>query len=178
MSLEAAIAANTAAIEKQTNAIERLIASGDEGRKTLLTAFAQNGASTSTAPTATAEAPAADEKPKTTTKPKVEKPAAKTEEKSESAEITVETLDAKFRPWLAEFDKGHPERTARQAKFKEILGKLGAEKMSAIEDAGKLAKLDNWFETKAKTWDEGHGVGRFAADPEPAGDEAGDEDDL
>lgn len=165
MSLEAAIEKNTAMLEKHAALLEQLLSKTG--------ATAAPAASTK----AEAAAPAAEDKPKPT-KPKAEKPAAetKTETKAEAPEITVETLDAKFRPWLAEFEKGHPERVARQAKFKEILGKLGAEKMSAIEDAGKLAKLDNWFETKAKTWDEGHGVGRFAADPEEGGDEGGDDD--
>ena len=170
MALEEIIAANTAVTEK-------LIAATDRQTAILEKLLAGGAKNTAAAPAdkADAAAPTAEEKPKATGK----KTAAKTEEKSEAAEVTVETLDAKFRPWLGEFAKDHPETAARKAKFKEILGKLGAAKMSEIEDAAKLGKLDNWFETKTKTWDEGHGVGRFAADPEADGaEDAGDEDEL
>ena len=166
MALEEIIAANTAAVEKQTAILEKLLSAG-----------AKNTAAAATAPTTTA--PAAEDKPKATTKPKADaKPKTETETKAD-AEITVVTLDGKFRPWLAEFEKDHPETAARKAKFKEILGKLGTPKMSEITDPAKLGKLDNWFETKAKVWDEGHGVGRLAADPAEEGDEEdGGDDDL
>lgn len=169
MALEEIIAANTASNEKLLAATERQTAILEK----LLSAGAKNTAAAATAPAGKAEAaapaPAGEDKPKTT-KPKAEKPA------DTKVEVTVETLDTKFRPWLAEFAKDHPETAARRAKFKEMLGKLGAEKMSGIEDPAKLVKLDNWFETKAKSWDEGHGVGRFAADPEEGGEEGGDDE--
>lgn len=163
MSLEAVIEKNTAALEKHAALLEQLLA--------------KTGATAATAPAAQSEAaaPAAEDKPKATGKKTA---AAKTEEKSEAAEVTVETLDAKFRPWLGEFAKDHPETAARRAKFKELLTKLGAGKMSEITDATKLGKLDNWFETKAKTEDIGFGPGRFAADPDEGGEDASDEDEL
>lgn len=162
MSLEAELAKLTAATEKQNSLLEKLLSANT------------GGSTAAAAPKAdAAEKPAAKAKA-TSAKAKAEKPADDTADA-----VTVDTLDAKFRPWLAEFPKGHPENDARKAKFKEILGKLGEAKMSAIEDEGKLVKLDNWFENKARTWDEGHGVGRFAADPEAeGGDEDGGEDDL
>jgi hypothetical protein len=153
MSLEDAIAKLTLATEKQNTLLEAVLA--------------KTGAAV----------PAEDAKPAAkTAKAEGEKAASKAETK---AAVTVETLDAKFRPWLAEFGKDHVETAARKAKFKEVLTKLGAGKMSEITDADKLAKLDTWFETKAKTWDEGHGVGRFAADPtaDPDADASG-EDEL
>lgn len=174
MALEEVIAANTAALEKQTLAIEKLIASGEAGRQALL---ASMKGGTAAAPAATeTTAPAVEDKPKTTAKPKADpKPKA---DAAETAAVTVETLDAKFRPWMGEFAKEHPETVARRAKFAELLGKLGEKKMSEITDAKKLASLDKWFETKAKVWDEGHGVGRFAADPEAEGaeEESGDDE--
>lgn len=164
MSLEAAIEKNTAMLEKHAALLEQLLS------KTGATA-----APAATAPAAQAEAaaPAAEDKPKTA-KPKAEKPAAETKSETK-AEVTVESLTAKFKPWLGEFASDHPETAARKAKFKEVLTKLGAGKLSEITDAAKLGKLQTWFETKALTWDEGHGTGRFAPD-ESSEPEDGDDD--
>lgn len=163
MSLEAAIEKNTAALEKQNTLLEKLLSTGAKNTAASASAEEKSSGGKSNGGKAKGE------------KPETE---AKGDSKGGAAEITVEALDAKFRPWLAEFDKDHPETAARRTKFKELLTKLGAGKMSEITDATKLGKLDNWFETKAKTWDEGHGVGRFAADPEEGGDEGGEEEDL
>lgn len=167
MALEEIIAANTAAVEKQTAILEKLLSQG------------QQAVAAKNAPAATeTAAPAAEDKPKTAAKPKADAK-AKTETATETAAVTVETLDAKFRPWLAEFPKDHPETVARRAKLAELLNQLGEKKMSTITDATKLGKLDKWFEGKGKTWDEGHGVGRFAADPEEAeAEEEGGDDEL
>lgn len=160
MALEIEITKLTAAVEKQNGLLEKLLSAG-----------AKN---TATAPADKAEvaAPASEDKPKTT-KAKAEKPAAET--KAETPEITVETLTAKFKPWLGEFASDHPETAARKVKFKEVLTKLGAGKLSEITDPAKLLKLDTWFREKALTWDEGHGIGRFAPD-ESSEPEDGDDD--
>ena len=64
----------------------------------------------------------------------------------------------------------HPEVTARRDAIKAVLSKLGAEKLPDIaKDAEKVGKLNTWLEEKALTADRGHGIGRLAADPEPAG---------
>lgn len=104
--------------------------------------------------------PAAAEPAKTPPKAEPAKTAAKAEPAAPT--VTVETLDAKLRPWLSEFDKDHAETIARKEKFKEVLTKLGAPKMSAIDDPAKLAKIDVWFETKMKV------AGRLVPDAEAA----------
>lgn len=157
MSLEDQLAKLTAATEKQNDLLEKLL-SANTGAKPAAPKADKPAAA------AKAEKPAA-EKPA-----EADKPAA-----TDGEAVTVETLDAKFRPWLAEFPKGHPENDARKAKFKEILGKLDETKMSAITDESKLVKLDKWFEGKARTWDEGHGIGRFAQSPDEV-DVAGEDD--
>ena len=157
MSLEAELIKLTAATEKQNSLLERLLAAS--------TGTAAKTEDKASEPKASGKGakPAAEKAP-------ADKPAADTP--------TTDELDAKLRPWLGEFPKGHPETEARRAKFKEVLGKLGETKLGEITDAKKLVKLDNWFETKAKTWDEGHGIGRLAADPEEASGSDADEDDL
>jgi hypothetical protein len=111
--------------------------------------------------------------------------------KTEGA-VTFDTLKGKLAGWLGEYareedsknpDGAHPEVLARKAALKAVLNKLtGTEdgKLGAIaSDADKIAKLDNWFEEKALKADKGHGVGRLAADPEPAdADEDGGDDEL
>lgn len=110
-------------------------------------------------------------------KPAADKPAADKKEKADkkSDEITYDELEGKLRPWLGEFPKAHPETAARRAKFKELLGKLDAKALKEIaDDSDKLGRLDAWFEGKGKTWDEGHGIGRFAPDPEEDESDDGD----
>lgn len=101
---------------------------------------------------------------------------------------TFDSVKDKLAAWLGEFAKPedkekpegtHPEVDARKAALKAVLNKLtGTDdgKLGAIsKDNEKIAKLDNWFETKAKVADKGHGVGRLAADPEETGES---DDDL
>lgn len=98
--------------------------------------------------------------------------------------VTFDELKVKLSKWLGEFAKAedkdnpkgaHPEVIARRDAIKAVLTKLGAEKLPDIAaDAEKVGKLDNWLETKAMKADKGHGIGRLAADPEPAGDDDAD----
>lgn len=98
--------------------------------------------------------------------------------------VTFDELKVKLSKWLGEFSKpedkenpegAHPEVTARRDAIKAVLSKLGAEKLPDIaKDAEKVGKLNTWLEEKALTVDKGHGIGRLASDPEPAGDDEGD----
>ena len=98
--------------------------------------------------------------------------------------VTFDELKVKLSKWLGEFARAedrenpegtHPEVTARRDAIKAVLSKLGAEKLPDIaKDAVKVAKLNTWLEEKALTADKGHGIGRLAADPEPAGDDDAD----
>lgn len=114
--------------------------------------------------------------------------AQKGDDTSSDDGVTFDGVKGKLAKWLGEFakeeDKGnpdgaHPEVLARKAALKAVLNKLtGTDdgKLGAIaDDAEKIGKLDNWFETKAKVADKGHGVGRLAADP-VAADEGGDDE--
>ena len=132
MSLEDAIAKNTAAIERQNALLEKVLA---------------NAGATAPAKTEPAKTEPAKTEPAKTEPAKTEP--AKTEAEPEG--ITLADLLAKLTPWMnEEFAKDHPETVARKAALKEVLGKLGEPKVSAITDAGKIAKLDKWFETKMK----------------------------
>ena len=98
--------------------------------------------------------------------------------------VTFDELKVKLSKYLGEFAKPddkenpegtHPEVTARRDAIKAALTKLGAEKLPDIaKDAEKVGKLNTWLEEKALTADRGHGIGRLAADPEPAGDDDAD----
>ena len=98
--------------------------------------------------------------------------------------VTFDELKVKLSKYLGEFAKpadrdnpegAHPEVTARRDAIKAVLSKLGAEKLPDIaKDAEKVGKLNTWLEEKALTADRGHGIGRLAADPEPAGDDDAD----
>ena len=91
--------------------------------------------------------------------------------------------------WLGEFAKAedkdnpegtHPEVTARKAALAKVFSnpKLAVKKLPEIEsDAAKIAVLTTWLNETAKKADKGFGIGRLAADPEPADDETGDAED-
>lgn len=105
--------------------------------------------------------------------------------------VTFDGVKTKLGTWLGEFakeedkenpDGAHPEVLARKAALKAVLNTLAGNDKGTLgaikDDAEKIGKLDNWFETKAKVADKGFGVGRLAADPEPAGDDEGGDDEL
>ena len=110
--------------------------------------------------------------------------AGDTDDTDDTGAVTFDELKVKLSKWLGEFAKPedkespegtHPEVTARRDAIKAVLTKLGAEKLPDIaKDAVKVGKLDNWLETKAMKADKGHGIGRLASDPEPAGDDDAD----
>lgn len=167
MSLEQSILSLTASVDKNNALLERVLNASP------LTGGAASDAKAETKQD-TAKSAAADEKaePKAAgAKKSTAKPAAEGDTDKKSA------LKA-FANWLSEFDTEHPETVARQAALRQLLDKLGEEKISTITDAAKIGKLVNWLETKGKTKDAGFGIGRFAADPE--GEDEGDagDDDL
>ena len=176
MSLEDKIEKLTAAVEKLTEQMETVLntdvgaaVEGEEkpkrtrrtkaeieAEKKLLEAKADVAEAKVAAHTGSAEEPAAEE-------PKAVEPAV------DAGAVAPEKLKEKLSGWLSEFPKEHPEQLARREKLKELFVKLKAANLTEVlADAAKVASLDKWFETKAKTWDEGHGIGRFAADPAPA----------
>lgn len=157
------------ALNRHADIMEKLIATNE---KIIGMAAARQGAATTTAP-------ASDDKPKTTRTKKDDK---KDDTKGDGA-VTKADLVAKLQTWLKEFGDNkdaHPECAARYTLLKDTLPKVGGEgftlKDLAADDQEKIDKLNNWFETKVKTVDKGHGIGRLVADPEPAGDEGGDDD--
>ena len=107
--------------------------------------------------------------------------------------VTFDSLKKELSVWLGEWAKAedrdnpegtHPEVGARKDAIKTLLGKLGAEKLPDIAgDAAKIGKLHTWLNGSGKegkkdkaTGELVFGPGRWAADPEPAGDDGGDED--
>lgn len=149
MSLEDQLAKLTAAVEKQNALTEQL----------LTKVPAASGGETKPAST---KATAAD-KPAAETKPAADKPADT---------IAIGDFMAKIEPWIKDFAKGTDEGDARRAKLAEVLKKLGVAKVSEITDPVKLGKIDTWFETKMRTFDEGHGIGRLTGEKaEAAADE-------
>lgn len=171
MSLEESILKLTTAVERQNELLEAVLANdggaagaeGEETKKRTRRTKAEIEAEKKAAAEATAPAE------ETKAEMKAAAPAA---DESNAGE----TLKAKLSAWLSEFPKEHPEPEARRAKLKEVIGKLGCEKLpEVLADATKTARLDKWFEEKAKTADNGFGVGRFAADPAAA---SNDDDDL
>ena len=191
MSLEQALKENTEALLAHTAAVNKLLSS---------TANVAGSASTTTTSTdADDSADTTDEAPKRERgKPspgKSKRTAAEVAEDkaaddadaagdADTGAVTFDELKVKLSKYLGEFARAedkdnpegaHPEVTARRDAIKAVLSKLGAEKLPDIaKDAEKVGKLDNWLETKALKADKGHGIGRLASDPEPAGDDEGD----
>lgn len=166
MSLEQNVQALTSAIEKNNSLLERLLAaspltSGTEAPKT-------EGKK--------AEGKKADDKSEAAAKADTKKADAK---KGGVDDVKAETLK-KFLAWLGEFPADHPETQARQDALRQLLDKLGEDKISQITDAKKLGQLVAWLEDPAKGGkDRGFGPGRFAADPsDEDGDSSNDEFDV
>ena len=168
MSLEDKIEKLTAAVEKLTEQVEAVLntdvsatAEGEEKPKRTRRTKAEIEAEKKAAESATAEP--AKEEPAAV--PAAEEPKA-AEPTADAGTVTPEKLKEKLSGWLSEFPRGHVEDDARREKLRELFGKLKAANLTEVlSDAAKVASLDKWFEGKAKTWDEGHGIGRFAADP-------------
>lgn len=112
---------------------------------------------------------------------------------ADTGAVTFDSLKKELGVWLGEWAKAedrdnpegtHPEVGARKDAIKTLLGKLGAEKLPDIAgDAAKIGKLHTWLNGSGKegkkdkaTGELVFGPGRWAADPEPAGDDGGDED--
>lgn len=100
----------------------------------------------------------------------------------DDAVVSKETTDAVL-AWLGEFAKEedkanpegvHPEVTARREALKKAYTGLKVAKLGDVKGAAEVKRFEDWFE-KAKAADKGFGIGRFAADPEPAG---GGDDDM
>ena len=159
MSIEQTIAENTAAVRENNELLKRLLAASPL--------------------TSGAEAPKAEtKKAETKSEPKAETKKAETkkaEAKEDGADDARDETLKKFVGWLSEFPADHPETEARQAALRQLLDKLGEEKISTITDAKKLAQLVSWLEDPTKAGkDRGFGPGRFAADPsEDAGADNG-----
>lgn len=161
MSIEQTIAENTAAIRENNELLKRVLAASPL--------------------TSGVEAPKAEtKKAETKAEPKADAKKAETK-KAETKEDATDATDArdetlkKFVAWLSEFPVDHPETEGRQGALRQLLDKLGEEKISTITDAKKLGQLVSWLEDPAKAGkDRGFGPGRFAADPsEDAGADNG-----
>ena len=191
MSLELALKENTEALLAHTAVLNKLLSS---------TATVAGSASTTTTSTDADDTTNEDAPKRERGKPspgKSKRTAAEVAEDKAADEadaaaaagddaepVTFDELKVKLSKYLGEFAKPddkenpegtHPEVTARRDAIKAALTKLGAEKLPDIaKDAEKVGKLNTWLEEKALTADRGHGIGRLASDPEPAGDDDAD----
>lgn len=157
MSLEQHLTENTAAVRENNELLKRLLAASPL---------------TSGAEPAKGETKTEAKKAETKTEAKTE--AKKTDAKKADADDARDETLKKFVGWLSEFPVDHPETEARQAALRQLLDKLGEEKISTITDAKKLAQLVSWLEDPTKAGkDRGFGAGRFAADPSTEDDDSG-----
>ena len=146
MSLEDALAKNTAALERQSTLLEQLLA----------------------------KTPAAGAVKATETKATETKAAeTKTEEVKAEEGPTYEAVKDAAAKWLGEHPKGSPEQTARRAYLESTLWpKLGIKKLGDLEGKpADLKKVQTWLDGKAKTDLLGFGAGIFAKPEEAAGEE-------
>lgn len=173
MSLEEHLAANTAAITRNSELLEKLVARAE--------AAAAGGAAAST--TAAAD---------TKGKGKGKGAGAKADAESGSSEggdagnsapsLTHAEVKQIVGNWLAEFkeDKSDPETDARRAAVKAALFKLTEKEGAQVTDVAPadLPRVIAWLDKK-KEADTGHGKGRLTAKPEAEKPEAdGGDDDI
>ena len=189
MSLEDAILKLTAAVERNTAAVEKVLASADLSADTATTSGTSEEEKPKRGRKPKAEsADTEEEKPKASEK--TEKPAAKSDAKSDDEDGDADEIDfgavrKRLADWLGEFAKEedkdnpdgmHPEAKARKEAVKAAITKLGGQKLTDIgTDQEKVVRLSNWLDKKLEA-DAGFGKGRLAADPEPAA--ADDDDDI
>lgn len=189
MSLEQALKENTEALLAHTAAVNKLL-SGTANVAGSATDADDTADTTDEAPKRERGKPSPGKSKRTAAEVAEDKAAddadaaAAAGDTDDTGAVTFDELKAKVAKWLGEFAKPedkespegtHPEVTARRDAVKAVLTKLGAEKLPDIaKDAEKVGKLDNWLETKAMKADKGHGIGRLASDPEPAGDDDAD----
>lgn len=179
MSLEDAIKALTEAVERNTAAINTVLSQAAGGEAAGTEEKKPRG-----------RKPKAEDKPEDKAEPEEkaeeaaeEKPEPKVEPKPAAEDVDFGDLRKRLTQWLGEFSKeedrdnpdgAHPEAKARKDAIKTAIKKLGGEKLTDIgnnqESVNRLAK---WLDKKLVE-DNGHGVGRLAADPVAA---AADEDD-
>ena len=195
MSLEQALKENTEALLAHTAAVNKLLSSTANvaGSATDATTTSTDTDDTEEAPKRERGKPSPGKSKRTAAEVAEDKAADEADEADAAAAagdtddtgtVTFDELKVKLSKYLGEFAKPddkenpegtHPEVTARRDAIKAVLSKLGAEKLPDIaKDAEKVGKLNTWLEEKALTADRGHGIGRLAADPEPAGDDDAD----
>ena len=189
MSLELALKENTEALLAHTAVLNKLLSStatvaGSASTTTTSTDADDTADTTDEAPKRERGKPSPGKSKRTAAEVAEDKAADDKDDTADAGAVTFDELKVKLSKYLGEFAKPddkenpegtHPEVTARRDAIKAALTKLGAEKLPDIaKDAVKVGKLNTWLEEKALTADRGHGIGRLAADPEPAGDDDAD----
>ena len=189
MSIEQALKDLTEAVALNTTALNKLLAGTANVAGTAASADADESADTNEdAPKRERGKPSPGKSKRTAAEVAEDKAADEADAAAAAGDdaepVTFDELKVKLSKWLGEFAKPedkespegtHPEVTARRDAIKAVLTKLGAEKLPDIAaDAEKVGTLNTWLEEKALTADRGHGIGRLAADPEPAGDDDAD----
>lgn len=187
MSLEQALADNTAALIENSELLKRALGTVGAAGTTVVDASADGTASTET------------EKPKRTRRTAEQIAAEKAALEAAAAgggnvaaatdAPTFDMLKASLTAWLGEFAKEgdkenpagvHPEITARRDALKATYAnpKVAVTKLGELaEDPAKVKLVYNWLENKAKKVDNGNGIGRFVADPSSEPEVSVDDDD-
>ena len=166
MSLEEVISENNALLREHNELLKRVLSASP------LT----SGTDAPKAEPKKADANKTKEKSEAAAKTETKKPETK---KADDADDARDGTLKKFVTWLTEFPVDHPETEGRQAALRQLLDKLGEEKISTITDVKKLGQLVSWLEDPTKAGkDRGFGPGRFAADPDEDGSDAGSEFDV
>lgn len=164
MSLEAKLEANTEALNRNSDLLEKMIARAE--------------AVAGSAPKASA---AADEKPKAARAKKETAETDGTAAGTETAAVTIEDVKSKAGAWLGEFkaDANDPETEARKGAIKAALAKLTKKDGATLADVpvADLPRVLTWLEKK-QVEDAGFGIGRLTAKPGAAKEVAAEEDDI
>jgi polyhydroxyalkanoate synthesis regulator phasin len=163
MSLEETLAANTAALDRNSELLEKLVARAEA-------AGAASGAATTSTDT--------KGKATKTTKAKDTADAGTTE--GGAPALTHDDVKKLVGGWLAEFkeDKADTETEARRAAIKNALAKVADKADAQVVDVpvDQLHRIVAWLEKK-KEADAGHGKGRLT--PKPVAETStGADDDI
>lgn len=168
MSLEDLLAKNTAAVERNSELLEKLVARAEA-------AGAVSSAGSSTA--------AADTKGKGKGKGKSDAADSNenTDAGSDAPTFTHDEVKSMAAAWLGEFkaNEADPETDARRAAIKAALAKVAGKENAAVTDvpASELHRVVAWLNKKKET-DAGHGKGRLTAVPAAGSAASGGDDDI
>lgn len=163
MSLEEALAKHTAAVERNTEFLEKLVARADA------------------AGSAAGSAAAATDTGKGKGKAKGKETEADAGKGDTASTLTTDDVKKAASAWLGEFKgvEGDPETAARRDAIVTALAKLVGKEGAQIVDvpAADLPRVIAWIDAR-KAADKGFGVGRLTAPPTAAEEATAGDDEI